>query len=1505
MSENFDDRLDDFKSKIDTFFDTDATRKLKVDIRDFTLVDIQNVVSDQFRQIEARLKTFTDIIRTISETSDNQKLILDMTRISAELNTVYAKITSQDNALQNIADLLKTIDSKEDGNNILKIMNELGNFYRGFDSITLLINKNFTEFLNEYRQTSAKEEFKKLSIDIEGINNNTNSIISALSIIDHKYQDLQNLIVKLSENELKISEAHDWLNRINQQIADCNTRISALPQNETTENLIKSLEDFASKMEVGFAAVANLDKATKDQLSMKFADILARLADIQGAVEHTHFDEKFAQLNNFIATSLSEFADLVIKKLDASTHFENIDNKINISFAEYTKQLEEKFQEFKKLDELKATVSSNLVELANYLSAKMDEVKKYNELEEKVTTEVRSAVDILSQKFDDIRKYEEIEGKVSNSFALLASAVESNISDIRKYDELEEKISSMFLTYAETVSTKISSVDKFDSFGEFVLRNLTTIKDEIISNVNDVSTLNELGGKISNLLNAISIDIIDKIDKIGSLDDVKAQILSLVSQFTKEMEEKIATIDQAETVKVQISSSLSSLEEQLADKLSKIDCAISNTTSVLASKMDENLENISLNIKTNTSKFLFALNLIKDQLTAYDEKSTLKADELAQNVENLSTVSNEIRSLIASISSSDIKTQIEDNYKNLSTSLAGLQNILSQTSNLENTLSSLLMDFSDKNQDVVQEIKAQVVDSISKIENQFTDFKNVSTSAIDSKLSDVKSEVTKILFELNENSKNIEQIMSDKLDELNSSVATSTDEKLTTLLNDIKNSNNPIYEEFSKVSDSVADKLNIFYNILSDFETKYAVKNAEITDGIKDLKECSIPYSEIQKINTNVSEVKSQAQEIKNFSYDLEEIKNQNTELRNFLNIISDNKNTAISENMATQINELLFNTKENFENIMKKSSENFESLSEKFDENYTMFAKKADENYSKLVGSSEQDVDLIFQRLDSLKQEILNSMNLKPEDNSLIVDTITPILEKNSEKFENKADNILNSINSTVDEIKTVINSNDDLKNTFVESNEKLEFVIENIQKSVKEIFEKNDDVDSKLYQFAILVEQLKADLNQTLKTVVQEEIKDEIVVSNSKILSEIKSISSTNSNLSEKIEDVYEHLAQLKSLLNGLGDSKQQAEIDMSGINSSFDKIAVDVQSTLYAIENIKNKNEEIVSKAKDSEEKIVEQIKDLEAKVSALDTLRSENSAIIEKTDSVENNISSKIDVLENKISTLVNVVKSTENLSEEDLKTFMQGIEFLQSNLLDEIKSEIKDSTASLGKTKTEILETLNPKIVKQLVAEIIEKKLAESKAQEKIPRYWFTNIEADFEKVKDMLESEHKGELPVRLEEIRNIGLENIKLNRKSDKQLASVNEWIDSVSQILQVISDKIDKAEKLNLQEIKTRMIQAESSVDNAEVMEAIDEFRSDLSKKQQIQEIKIENIDEKLANLVQKQAEPINFSSITKLIEANARQTNALISRIDGIENQILSMQNNIEKLINYIEE
>ena len=66
MTENFDDRLDDFKSKIDTFFDTDATRKLKVDIRDFTLVDIQNVVSDQFRQIEARLKTFTDIIFILS-----------------------------------------------------------------------------------------------------------------------------------------------------------------------------------------------------------------------------------------------------------------------------------------------------------------------------------------------------------------------------------------------------------------------------------------------------------------------------------------------------------------------------------------------------------------------------------------------------------------------------------------------------------------------------------------------------------------------------------------------------------------------------------------------------------------------------------------------------------------------------------------------------------------------------------------------------------------------------------------------------------------------------------------------------------------------------------------------------------------------------------------------------------------------------------------------------------------------------------------------------------------------------------------------------------------------------------------------------------------------------------------------------------------------------------------------------------------------------------------------
>ena len=65
MTDNFDERLDDFKSKIDGFFDTNATHKLKVDLRDFTIQDIENVVSEQFRLIEARLKTFTDVIKAV------------------------------------------------------------------------------------------------------------------------------------------------------------------------------------------------------------------------------------------------------------------------------------------------------------------------------------------------------------------------------------------------------------------------------------------------------------------------------------------------------------------------------------------------------------------------------------------------------------------------------------------------------------------------------------------------------------------------------------------------------------------------------------------------------------------------------------------------------------------------------------------------------------------------------------------------------------------------------------------------------------------------------------------------------------------------------------------------------------------------------------------------------------------------------------------------------------------------------------------------------------------------------------------------------------------------------------------------------------------------------------------------------------------------------------------------------------------------------------------------
>ncbi len=1672
MADNFDNKLDEFKSRIDNLFDSSAHQ---VSDRDgLSVLDVQKIVSEQFRLIEGRLLSFQNTLQTMAEASDNEKLVLDTARISSDLNTVYAKITSQDASLQNIAKLISSIDTTVDSDKISRIMNEMANFYRGFDAITSTINTNFGEFINQFRQYSSKEEFKQLSLDIDAINNNTASIISALSIIDNKYQNLHTIINTLAENESKYLGGLEWLTNISKQIKEMSDNIQSLPQNRSVLDFANSLNDLSVKIDNNFGALNSAD----DEFKQKFQEAVnlldSKLVQILNTDQYEGIEQKFAQMNNFISNTITEFIDIVVDRLNVagkvdemtdtlssqiaiinsnlerksnSEEISTLTDKISTLAEIFKNNIDTKFQEIDKFEGLKSDIVLNLQEVATLIVQRLSDDKNHNILKDLIHEKHSD----ISTRMNSIVTIEQIKKETVAIINELKTDIYAKLLTLDDTDLIKQQMSFLLTTLNRAIEEKFDFINtalnqsfdlKFTNFegilSDKIDTKLSSLSVDLVKNIEtNVSVMNmDLTSNLDSRIVALSDNFSDSLQTssltttgniTNRINDLSTQIMQNVAENVQNSADQIAAkIDEKSSQNMQ--NIINDLSDKLQTSVNYLNESISDK---VISSCTENANSNKADLLINIGNMEQSVSNLQNNIYGLEEniKNTFN-----QNSQELSAVFGKlqgelsgIQNIISSLDDSEFRQKLDEDYKQLSVTISAMQPYLEAIYNFDEKMGRTEHTLTKLTDEGFVRLQNELRNNVNELEYNFTQVLNTNVSSVSnvvkddiaglvekveiftSTLSGVNNDTVASIKELVDTAiSNIENLrIGSKVQELAftieenfATVKAAFDKVNEHLANIDENSNVDTIKRINNAIPAIAEKIDVVRSILSnentqntqnlkkvleefvtkhedyfaDIKTDFEKANTKVLDEfnahILDLKEAvtnlititredfaNLNTTSIDAIQTQIGEIKESINHLIDQTRDevaykaVEMIEHNGKVISDLTCEIVENKNAVeqfrdnvaqipdqVASIMAQSQNEILSDFNKVMFEINEKGRIIDEDLSSKISDINEAIAQITDEKLETLASKLEGKQLYVVERLNSLSSAIEDKLGDISAENISSIDEKFESLSEKSNDLNVK----LERLNTNVSDIKTYLLN--EISKIIASSSDKIS------ADELEDILKTNNEGSQEVSMLANNLLDKLTELQNFSSDIANEDRRNYFEISE-----QLKSISDSVSgvqgdDLNEKIDEISAKLNDVLIFANDLSGKSDASEIvdnladvkrnileriqdEISSIN--IDDLKAEISELQNSVKNLSNSlankdpeavlNEEIFGKIEDTisqtHDSSNESLAELSSKVQeyideANYVAKANSEAVSQKLDNFANEIENlKKSLIENVLDSqkteIANLQSSLENklsitpkaeIDNEIFEDFISGFEFLQTNFMNDIKAEFENTKNSLEQVSDEIAQSVNSATLSNLIKEAVSEKFEEAKLQDEQKSYILQDIKSDFSRIKNVLDNSLKQRYPERLEEIRNIGLENIKQFKKSEDNFTFINNWLDNAQRSLDALTARIDKAEKNNLQEIKNRLVSSESTT---QVADAVEEFRHEFNKKYQVQEIKVDNIDEKLSNFIQRQPAPPDLKPIMEAIKQNAVQTQALDARVEGIENQIANIQLGIEKLLNYLDE
>ena len=426
---------------------------------------------------------------------------------------------------------------------------------------------------------------------------------------------------------------------------------------------------------------------------------------------------------------------------------------------------------------------------------------------------------------------------------------------------------------------------------------------------------------------------------------------------------------------------------------------------------------------------------------------------------------------------------------------------------------------------------------------------------------------------------------------------------------------------------------------------------------------------------------------------------------------------------------------------------------------------------------------------------------------------------------------------------------------------------------------------------------------------------------IKNSIVYALNNSSDSRKNGIIEKIEE------NTNNINENIDNAKNQINSIKENIISSIENKEELIQNSISNLKNdVQNAKNEISNNAQGLIDQLKQEMEDIKAsltsKISAND-----NSELIETLmNSFEEKMQEKVSVLEGVIDNSLNnldekTIEAINRTNEDYKKALDNRVDFIIEKLQAEYEDKLTDIQKLIDNRIYEIINHNNEIIKDELklradstlndiskeftnkfakIESVLIKNEEETENGEN-KGYTLADVESDIAKIRLNLEKNNKltnfKEFAARLVELKNINLENAKISRVIGSDIMRFDSWLKNATAKIDLLAAKIEKSEKIKMEDLKTRLIQSEK---NQAMPQKLEEAIMAIYKKYRVQETKIEDMINKMEAFTQKQSDTFDIKEFIDLFYDNTKKQDNLISRMDGLEDKMDYMQAKIDHII-----
>lgn len=688
-----------------------------------TLVtEFRKTIDLKYNQTNQYIKDLENALRSFITThsAQNPKMSAEVTKVLNDVSATYSKLNSLDLALQKIYSVVEQNKNSDTSAEITRLSENFLAFSRGFENITNTLNKNFADFLSQVKSHSSKEEFNAVKDELDTINGNVNSVISAISIIDNKYKDLGNLVNVVQNRENLFNDALKEVRSLTNMMAAVNDSVNLLNPKQDLLAFSEEIKNQFETIKYEIQKIVNTagDAGVKTEvynLNSNINTVSNNLQNLSTSVMNTKDEVKTLSgtIQN-LGGELKDVHNLINDEILYKSHQHQAEyEKYLASAKEDMKVLLAGLTQFKK--DLTAINEGNIQILQEPIVKAMDELKNQD---------LGKNIKELSDNLRDVTF--EIQSSIQN--------MQSNLNDLNGVSSMQ-----ILTQISEAIPTV---ADKLEIFRTHVVAensaNLGEIKttfSEVVASVKD--TLATSVAKIQDDTKTINIETLDtlKLDLQRLSDHLADSVESVSDRVQKEFinfkvdfqEFSIKQNDNAEKIADKLSSLEVELEnfsndtiDKLNDTLNANNAHAQDVLNEIKSDILEGIVNIDKSNKTSLSQFELKVDKLLDSYIGADldnivEKKSLRETVVdienkidrtnLQQIHNAKELLEEIQSSASNLS---MKIATIEESKSMAQVMGAISKISERIQAIEEENSELSDDFVSIREHIEQKLKDNV-----------------------------------------------------------------------------------------------------------------------------------------------------------------------------------------------------------------------------------------------------------------------------------------------------------------------------------------------------------------------------------------------------------------------------------------------------------------------------------------------------------------------------------------------------------------------------------------------------------------------------------------------------------------------------------------------------------------------------------------------------------------------------------------------------------------------------